>query len=154
MQRKRIIAVGLIPLLLSVGLWPTSALQQIGSDPLVVNFRGDLWSWNGTGRTLQQLTTWGYNEIPAISPDGQWIAYRSYARITVDWLHTIKGGSCDCDFPANIWLLNTLTGETSRVVDQPPGASYSGPDDDSGHYVLRSAAVWSPDGKWLAWTEF
>jgi hypothetical protein len=52
----------------TAGQTTTSIGVETGS-PLVFSLNGDLWSW-AEGGALQQLTEWGYNERPVMSPDG------------------------------------------------------------------------------------
>ena len=109
---------------------------------------GDLWKWNGS--TVTQLTTWGYNERPVLSPDGSRVAYNSWATITVE---TIAQGKQVMGFvPSNIWILDTATGNAVRAADQPPGASFW-QDGVTDKVIMRGTPAWSPDGSQIAWAE-
>ncbi len=124
------------------------AQQEI---PLILLLSGDLWVWTPDEEAFQQLTFWGYNHEPVISPDGNWVAYNSEAEITVDAIQR-SGGIGGGATPSNIWLMELATGEAFRVIDQPPDASLFIPGvPDKG--VARSTPTWSPDGTMLAWTE-
>jgi hypothetical protein len=56
------------------------------------------------------------------------------------------------DLPANLWVMNTATGDAVRIVDQPADASFM-QTDHSDKYIIRSVPAWSPDSKFLAWTQ-
>ncbi len=112
---------------------------------------GDLWAWTGLGQPLRRLTNWGYNFSPTVSPDGKWVAYSSLSQFMVqqlkgpDTLPTQLGA-------ANIWLLNIVTNEAIKLVDQPTDATLDASNQLTA-MTTRSAPVWSPDSKILAWTE-
>ncbi|MEO8609064.1 MAG: hypothetical protein ABI690_14335 [Chloroflexota bacterium] len=147
----RWIAVALIAALGSlVGL--SSIQAQNSPDPIILNIQGDLWAWDGADQPMAQLTGWGMNAEPILSPDGTRVAYKSVASIFVDWLQTVEG-SGGFTPPENIWILDLPSRQTFRVADQPADAVWNGPV-EPGKYVLRTQSVWSPDGQQLAWVEF
>lgn len=107
---------------------------------------GDIYSWNMSSQSLKQLTAWGYNFAPRVSPDGKWLAYLSMSQAAVSAMTTGQGMNA-YSF-ANIWLLNLYTDEAIRVADQPQNATYA-----SGDLISRQRPVWSPDGTSVAWIE-
>ena len=146
-NRKSLIPFVLLTLLVTApGL---AGAQQ--EPPLALLIDGDLWTWSEADGAFRQLTFWGYNHQPVMSPDGARVAYESAAAVTVEALERegfIGGGS----LPGNIWVLDLATGDGVRLADQPPDASLLAPDaPDKG--IARSAPAWSPDGAMLAWTE-
>jgi hypothetical protein len=52
----------------------------------------------------------------------------------------------------NIWVLDVPSSQTFRVADQPPDAKFDGPSVPR-KYVARSYPAWSPDSRYLAWTD-
>jgi hypothetical protein len=119
--------------------------------PVILNIDGDLWAWEAKGQPLTQLTDWGHNHNPTISPDGTRIAYTSYASIFTDWLQTVQGAGGFLP-PANIWILDLPSRQTFRIADQPADASFNGPE-QPGTYTMRQSLTWSPDGGSVAWIE-
>jgi hypothetical protein len=136
--------------LITLGVAPALRAQN-ASSPLVLLVSGDYYLWDGSAAP-KQLTNWGFNQDPSLSPDGTQIAYMSYAQITADAI-TRSGGVGGGEFPGNIWTLTPATANAERVADQPVDASYfiqNVPD----KATVRSRPVWSPGGDKLAWTEF
>lgn len=128
-----------------------SALQSTAA-PVIFLRDGDLWSWSPQTNAITRLTTWGYNERPVMSPDGQRFAYVSWAQITID---AIAAGKPAFDLaPSNVWLWDIPTGSAARLADQPPDASYQPDDGSTGRFIVRGTPAWSPDGARLAWAEY
>jgi hypothetical protein len=107
---------------------------------------GDIYTWNIASQSLKQLTSWGFNSAPQVSPDGKWLAYRSVSQAAITT--TTQGRAIIADSLANIWLLNPYTEEAIRIADQPQAVTYP-----SGDLIHRQAPVWSPDGASVAWIE-
>ena len=53
------------------------ALAQTADRPIYSYRNGDIWKYDLTNATATQLTNWGYNGGPILSPDGSKIAYLS-----------------------------------------------------------------------------
>jgi Tol biopolymer transport system component len=107
---------------------------------------GDIYTWNIASQSLKQLTSWGFNSAPHVSPDGKWLAYSSVSQAAVTAM--TQGQAVNADSLANIWLLNPSTEEAIRIADQPQNATYA-----SGNLISRQGPVWSPDGTSVAWIE-
>jgi Tol biopolymer transport system component len=107
---------------------------------------GDIYTWNIASQSLKQLTSWGYNSAPRVSPDGNWLVYRSMSRAAVSAM--TQGLAMNVYKYANIWLLNPYTEEAIRIADQPQNATFTG-----GGLISRLEPVWSPDGTSVAWIE-
>ncbi|MCZ7546936.1 MAG: hypothetical protein M5R40_26970 [Anaerolineae bacterium] len=148
-MKRQTISVAFLAVVLALAVGTSAGAQE--EAPAILLIDGDLWSWLPPNGALRQLTTWGYNHEPVISPDGSRIAYNSAAEITVAAIER-EGGIGGGATPSNIWLMERATGEAFRVIDQPPDASLfvSGVPDKG---VSRSTPTWSPDGAMLAWTE-
>ncbi|MEP7286882.1 MAG: hypothetical protein ABI947_14085 [Chloroflexota bacterium] len=123
---------------------------QQTSGVLVLQLNGDLWTWTGTQPQLIQRTNWGYNQSPVISPNGKMVAYKSAAQIGVDVIK--KSGSVGREIPSNLWLMDTATGDTVRIADQPPDAAFS-TSNHADKFIMRSLPTWSEDSKFLAWSQ-
>jgi hypothetical protein len=124
---------------------------QPPSDPVILELGGNLWAWEGADQPMVQLTSWGLNQEPILSPDGTKAAYTSMARIFAEWLEEVGGGG-GFQPPLNIWVLDVPTREPFRVADQPVDAVWEGPV-APGKYTLRTRPAWSPDSQSLAWVE-
>ncbi len=107
---------------------------------------GDIYTWNGATQTLKQLTSWGYNFAPGVSPDGKWMAYLSMSQAAVDAM--VQGQAINVYAISNIWLYNLDTEEAIRLAEQPQNATF-----ENGDLITRGSPVWSPDGSSIAWIE-
>ena len=124
--------------------------QARGSLPLVYLKDGDIWRYDPGSGAVAQLSTWGYNERPVLSPDGRQVAYNSWATITVDAIaaeQPVFGFT-----PSNIWVMETATGNAFRAAEQPSGAVFF-QDGVQDKVVMRGTPAWSPDGTQLVWAE-
>ncbi len=128
-----------------------AASAQYPTQPVILNIDGDLWAWEAKGQPLTQLTDWGYNYNPTMSPDGTRIAYSSYASSFVDWLQTVQGAGGFLP-PENIWIFDLPSRQTFRIAEQPANAAFNGPE-QPGTYTMRQELTWSPDGGYIAWIE-
>ncbi|MGB7338733.1 MAG: hypothetical protein WBC91_07570 [Phototrophicaceae bacterium] len=137
--------LGLITLtmLLLVSWIPVAAQSEMD---LYVTVDGDIWSWSPNG-VAEQLTEWGFNGNPVLSPDGRKIAYASVAREAVQ-----QGGDPRSELSYliyvgtptnNIWVMDTATGDFTQIVNQGDGFP-----------IKRGVPVWSPTGDELAWVEY
>jgi dipeptidyl aminopeptidase/acylaminoacyl peptidase len=117
---------------------------QLGDD-----FGGDIFSYTPTVG-LKNLTVYGYNGVPILSPDGKTIAYSSYAQT---YVQEQFGGNFRSGPPSiNIWVMDAASGNAKRIASQPtdnraPGEARIRP------FITRSDPRWSPDGQYLAWME-
>lgn len=127
---------------------PVASAQADGE--LVILMRGDLWAYSEATNTLRQLTRWGYNQLPVISPDNQRVAYASAAEIALPFLQ--RFGETPNLPPTNIWIWSLSSGQAVRVAQQPVNASF-GTGLPNETYIRRSTPTWSPDGLRLAWIE-
>jgi len=107
---------------------------------------GDIYAWNVASHSLKQLTSWGYNFAPHVSPDGKWLAYRSVSQAAVSAI--TQGQAMNAEPLANIWLFNPYTEEEIQIAEQLENATYV-----SGNLISRQDPVWSPDGTSVAWVE-
>ncbi len=145
----------LVPLFLlfSIG---AAAQTEPPNAPIFLWVRGDLWRIDPVDLTAapEQITEGGTISAPVLSPDGAWIAYKAAAQVGIDALDRLEteGLIADFDLPSDLFVLNTVTGESRPLVGQPesPSLFVEGVPDRA---VSRSAPVWSPDGESLAWTQ-
>jgi hypothetical protein len=107
---------------------------------------GDIYTWNGASQSLKQLTSWGYNFAPHVSPDGKWLAYLSMSQTAVSAM--AQEQAVNVYAISNIWLYNLYTEEAVRIAEQPQNATIK-----SGNLIYRGTPVWSPDGASIAWIE-
>jgi hypothetical protein len=137
----------LLGLLLALLISGLTAQAQTTNAPLIFLKDGDFWGWDGT---LRQLTNSGYNARPIISPDGSQIAYSAISEIGIAALES--GFVGDSPLPNDIWILNLADGQTSRIAEQPIGASFNVQNTPS-NFIVRSEPSWSADRNRLAWSE-
>ncbi len=116
---------------LLLGIVPIANAQP-SSAPIFLLIKGDLWSWNEGDTAVRQITHWGHNYRPVISPDGKHVAYLALSEEEVNGLG--HSGQSRTD----VWALDIASGEITKL------------DSDSTHLNV----VWSPDGSKLAWTEY
>ncbi len=104
--------------------------------------QGDLWRYDFTGESASQLTEWGYNGGPILSPDGGKIAYLSTAPEFVARFQAGAATQTSGTAPANIWVMRRAN-ESFQLVAGQTGAGET----------RRSLPSWSPDGLELAWLQ-
>lgn len=141
----------LLLLSLFVPLTPNTSSAQPPSSPIILWMDGDYYRYVPAADSLEQITTWGYNRRPVISPDNTRIAYSSTATVAVEAIERV-GGIGGGDLPSNIWVLEIDSGDAFRAADQPPDASLF-TEGQPDKFTLRSEPAWSPDSTKLAWTE-
>jgi len=149
----RWLALILVSVIASLSVFPAAmpVSAQTIEPPLVVLMDGDLWSYQESTATLTQLTRWGYNETPVISPDGKRVAYASIADIAIEALKRFGDG--EVFPPNNLYILDMTTMQPQRIAAQPTGATFM-TGNSAGVYVHRTTPTWSPDSSMLAWIEF
>jgi len=133
-----------------VGIQSATAQAKTTPLPLFValnngqsRVEGDIFAWNN-GFTKKTLSS--HNDVPVVSPAGDWIAFTSVPAFYV----AQRPPNDEHTAAKNIQILK-LTGTDSRLIaDQPPKASLK---DGKVAYTIRSVPSWSPDGKALVWTE-
>jgi hypothetical protein len=107
---------------------------------------GDIYAWNTASQSLKQLTSWGYNFAPHVSPDGKWLAYLSMSQAAVSAM--VQEQAINLYAISNIWLYNLDTEEAIRIAEQPQNATFN-----SGDLIYRGSPEWSPDEPSIAWIE-
>lgn len=134
----------LISTLLLAILIPLSSTAQNTNDvDLITYFEGDLWSYNAQANTIQQITSWGFNSGPALSPQGTQIAYVSTALQAVQ---TARRGNFVGFIGRDIYIMDVITKQATRINDQSGATAEEG--------IMRSMPSWSPDGTRLTWVQF
>ncbi|MEO1290836.1 MAG: hypothetical protein AAFV93_24115, partial [Chloroflexota bacterium] len=141
MKRHIVIILSIIALLL-MSLVTTA--QESGD--LYFTNQGDIWVWNPSMSAPEQLTEWGFNGSPVLSPDGSRFAYASVSTEAVESIGDPDVGSyyVFAHTPANnIWIMETANRDFERIADQ-----------SAGFPILRGLPTWSPDSNELAWIEY
>ena len=138
---RRILALlALCAALLGAGGAGAQSIHQ----PIYGYRAGDIWRFDLAANTVTQLTAWGYNSGPILSPDGRHIAFMSTSADYVAQFEAGKARQTAGSAPANIWLMD-IAGESFRLAADQAGASARG--------YLRSLPSWSPDSRRLAWLQ-
>ncbi len=152
----------IVALLLLIVVWNIRSAPPLidaqSSVPLILNlsvqdeqgvYQTDIYTWDEASGSLIRRSTWGYNYNLQLSPVNNQLVYTSTSSVEVEG-RKVTGGGAGSSLN-NLWLMDTLSGNASRVADQPPDAVFL-------HLNLkgidRSDAVYSPDGTQIAWTEF
>ncbi|MCY3977402.1 MAG: hypothetical protein OXG23_04820, partial [Chloroflexi bacterium] len=94
------------------------ALAQTADPPIFSYRNGDIWKYDLTSETATQLTNWGYNGGPILSPDGGKIAYLS---VSSDFKAQFEAGATAQSggtAPANIWVMDVATESFTLIADQ------------------------------------
>lgn len=121
-------------------------LKGNGQNEPYGEFLGDLYSFTPGDAAAVQETTWGFNDIPILSPNGQYVAYLSLPQFMVELLAADDPNALMAGGIKNVWFWNLATGEFTRIATQPDGASaFNG--------IYRSRPAWSPDSTEIAWVE-
>jgi len=155
--RRLIYSIFSVIALLMLMLTPTIAQAPQDAEPIFLWVRGDLWQFDPLTLAMPpvQITTLGTISAPSLSPDSTHIAYKAAAQVGLDALDRVQtdGLIADFDLPADIYLYEIATGETTQLAAQPDNASLlvEGAADTA---LIRSAPAWSPNFIALAWVEF
>ncbi len=134
----------LLQLAATLALAVGSVGAQNANQPIFAYRNGDIWKYDLTSQTAAQLTHWGYNGGPILSPDGSKIVYLSAAADFAAQFEAGTASQAGGSAPANIWLMDIGTESFQLIADQS-GASAAG--------ILRSLPNWSPDSRQLVWLQ-
>jgi Tol biopolymer transport system component/DNA-binding winged helix-turn-helix (wHTH) protein len=127
----------------------------------------EIWAANGDGSNMRQLTGGGNNTQPAISPDGNWVVYRSVRNDAgLLWRVSSAGGEASpftekpatwarfspdgkliacgyrIDGTIKLTILNAENGQPVKFFDLPPTAN------------LNNGFRWTPDGKAVTYRDW
>lgn len=124
---------------------PSIALKQTTIIPYL--YDGDIFINDLNTNSTDQLTTYGYNAHPVLSPDGKHIAFLSVPKEAVDADKASKGNSIgeagqgfkEYLYTYNILLIETDSAENAIQITNSP--------------KVRNGIVWSPDSKKIAFEE-
>ncbi len=145
----------LLFLCLSLFFLAASAISAQGEPSLILWIRGDLYSVTSFDAAPVALTQNGTISGPVLSPDERYIAYKAAAAVGMEALDRVdaSGYIAEIDLPGDIYLIDRVDNAPLKIAGQPVDASLlvSGTLDNA---TIRSTPVWSPDGKYIAWTEY
>ena len=133
----------IMAILIAVFITMSSQAQSVNQQLITVR-NGDLWKFDIANNTATQLTQWGYNGGPIMSPDGLKIAYLSTASEIIDMVNRGEQVPYAGTSPANIWVMNLATGAFTQINNQSGSGSVG---------YLRSIPAWSPDSTKLIWSQ-
>jgi dipeptidyl aminopeptidase/acylaminoacyl peptidase len=134
----------LIVICVLLGMASSAGHAQAAGVPLLLGLAGDIYSYSAG--SLKNLTEYGHNGRPVLSPDGKYVAYTSIPKTFLE----DEGRSGPTSL--NIWLMELSTGNAKRIADQPPDTRKPG-DMNIRPFTTRSDPRWSPDSKYLAWNQ-
>jgi len=103
--------------------------------PIAVALRGDIYVVDAAGGVLHQLTSYGLNSSPLLSPNGRRIAYLSTSRSFIVHGRATTHG---------VWVV---------PVDGRPNGSSARKVTRTDPTIDRGNLTWSPDGRYLAYDE-
>ena len=145
----------LLFLCLSLFFLAAGAITAQGKPSLILWIRGDLYKVTSFDAAPVALTTNGTISRPVLAPDELHIAYKAAAAVGMEALDRVdaNGYIADIDLPGDIYLLDRADDTPLKIAGQPVDASLlvSGTLDNA---TIRSTPVWSPDGAYIAWTEY
>ena len=121
-----------------------TVVAQTTNPDIYTHQNGDLWKYNISAGTAQQLTQSGYNGGPILSPDGRTIAYLEASSDIVIQVNAGTASQSSGSPPADVWIFDIASQSFNKIADQS-GASSAG--------ILRSLPAWSPDSRQLAWLQ-
>lgn len=160
--------MGLVVVLLFGGMMVAPAAAQGAIQPFqrmllliaggnsTIEGYGDIYSWEPGEASPTRETTYGYNDVPVISPDGTKAVYLSVARTYIEALaNGIDLTQGSGPKPTNIWLMDLTRSlsDPARFV-QIANQTTAMPLGAGGDIIVpRSRPVWSPDSTVVAWIE-
>src|SRR5689334_19844435 len=103
---------------------PVISRAAASSAPLIISVGGEemytneFYAWMGPGIPLKNLTHYGWNGSPIISPNNRYIAYLSMPKQLKDAILNYSWGAAGV-YPANLWLLDLRTGQSTQIAAQP-----------------------------------
>lgn len=115
-------------------------------DYIVILHDNHLWRLDATSEALDRFS----EPLPTIrgitmSPVGDYAVYKADPEALADEI----AAECPCgggELPSDLTLVDLRDGTRERIADQPTA-------DDLFAGIARSIPVWSPDGRYIAWTE-
>lgn len=133
---------------------PAALAQTDTTQPIFFLRNGDIYRYDPATNALAQETSWGYNDAPRLSHNGQYLAYNSIASHVVQSLGA-QAGTFGATF-SNIWIANannTTNSDYVRIASQP--SNVTNPSiTSSGTGIMRSTPDWSLGALELAWLEY
>ena len=144
-------------LLLSVLVMSSVVQAQEPLAPIIALSKGDFYAINPVDGSIKQLThhpaiagegSPNSQRDLAISPDGQYLAYRQTPRFFQVAMKNNLIGNLG-DMPSDIVLLNLSTGAEKVIANQQPNVSYN----DTPRLWYRAYLTWSPDSSQVAYTQ-